>query len=338
MNITITGDIGSGKSTVSKLLAELLNMKIVDSGALYREFSTNKGLDVLQQNKSDDWSIDREIDSTIERLGREEDNIIFVSRLAWHFVPDAIKIYLIINPVTAAKRIAVDKIRTGEKHTNWKDTLLYNQERKELELKRYSTMYGLKDPSGLDDADIVMVVGKNDAETVAKCLYNIIRNNRCGYFIDPKVMLPTQSIRDYNMQVLDEYVKSLPTDLPIVEAYIWTCLGNYYIGDGHHRVLAAIKLNIDFICIPLPVDVKHKPMIPNIYNYEDISGVSFDDECLLHTLCIEVATILNEYRSKFGIEDDSSWLRELKRLQELFGTSDKNELAANIQQTFLQRS
>ena len=101
MNITITGDLGSGKTTVSKLLAEKLGMEVVDTGMIYRKFAEDKGMDVLEQNNSDDWSIDRKIDSEVERLGKEKDNQIFVSRLAWHFIPNALKIYLTINPLLA---------------------------------------------------------------------------------------------------------------------------------------------------------------------------------------------------------------------------------------------
>ena len=114
-NITITGDIGSGKSTVSKKLAEKLNMSIIDSGQLYREFASSKNISVLEQNNSDDRSIDIKIDNTIESIGKEQKGIIFVSRLAWYFVPDAIKIYLKVNPLLAAERIVKDN-RVGEKH------------------------------------------------------------------------------------------------------------------------------------------------------------------------------------------------------------------------------
>ena len=335
MNITITGDIGSGKSTVSKLLADLLNMRVVDSGTLYRKYSENKGMDVLQQNKSDDWSIDRMIDNKIAELGRNEDNIIFVSRLAWNFVPNAVKIYLVVNPVTAAKRIAADDSRTGESHRSWEETLVYNKERKELELKRYADMYGLKDPSGLSSADIVLVVGKNDVNTVANSLYEIIQKNAKGFYIDPKVMLPTQTIRDYDILTLNSYLSLLPKGVQYIKAIVNSYNGNYYIMDGHHRILAAIKLKVPYVCIPKPIEVVDKPTLPNIYDYEDISGVSFYDEYFLHTSCSDADSVFKDYRRKFGITDEHYWISEMNRLCKLFGTSDKNVLALKIKDTFL---
>ena len=109
MNITITGDIGSGKSTIARIIAEQLNMNIIETGELYRKYSNEHGVDVLGQNKSNDWSIDKKIDNEIARLGKEVDNTIFVSRLAWYFVPNAVNIYLTVNPILAAKRVSMSK-------------------------------------------------------------------------------------------------------------------------------------------------------------------------------------------------------------------------------------
>ena len=260
MNITITGDIGSGKSTVAKKLAESLNMKIVEAGELYREYSNKQGRDVLSQNKSDDWSIDKEIDSKIESIGKDSDNIIFVSRLAWHFVSNAIHIYLAINPVLAAKRVFDSKFRTSEKHSSWEETFKYNKERKELELKRYSQMYGIEDATGYNNSDIIVVVGKNNVDSVADCIINAIKTNDFGLYIDPNVLLPTQSFRDFNMNTLNDYISIYNKPNMGINAVVDFYNSNYYCKDGHHRVLAAIKNELKFIKIPQVEIAKTKPM------------------------------------------------------------------------------
>lgn len=293
MNITITGDIGSGKSTVAKRISELLNMDVIETGELYRKYSKDKGVDVLTQNKSDDRSIDKKIDSEIERLGKERNNIIFVSRLAWHFVPDAIHIYLVINPILAAKRITENKERVGESHINWVETYWYNRERKILELNRYKDMYGLDDPSGYTKSDIVVVVGKNSIDLVANCIVQAIRNKEYGFFIDPKTLLPTQTIRDFNMNALDDYIKSISTqkDLPYINLEV-DCVTydgeSFFIEDGHHRTVAAIKNDIPFIRTDKPVTVGTKMKVVNQYDYEDLANISLTDE---------VAYIKNDFTS-----------------------------------------
>lgn len=282
MNITITGDIGSGKSTVAHKLAEVLNMNVVETGELYREYAKEKNRDVLSQNQSDDWSIDRIIDSKIETMGKNVDNTIFVSRLAWHFIPNAVHVYLAVNPVLAAKRIYESKSRVSESHTSWKETLRYNKERKELELKRYADMYGIEDPSGYNAADYIVIVGKNSVDDVVECLTKAIQHNRVGTYIDPKVILPTQAIRDFNANVLNRYIEIYgKTDLG-VNAIINHYSSNYYCVDGHHRIVASIKNKAPFILVPTIETVNVRPTVCTVYDYEDIAGIRLDDEMYLH--------------------------------------------------------
>lgn len=283
MNITITGDIGSGKSTVAKRVAELLGMDVIETGELYRKYSKEKGVDVLTQNKSEDWSIDKKIDSDIERVGRERDNVIVVSRLAWHFIPNAIHIYLVVNPILAAKRITENKERVGESHNNWVETYWYNKERKTLELNRYRDMYGLDDPSGYTKSDIVIVIGKNDVEAVANCIVQSIQNKEFGFFIDPKTLLPTQTIRDFNMNALDGYIKSIDTQkgLPYINLEV-DCVTydgeSFFMEDGHHRTVATIKNSIPFIHTIKPTTVDTQLKVVSQYDYEDLTGISLSDE------------------------------------------------------------
>ena len=279
-NITITGDIGSGKSTVAKKLAERLKMTLTDSGLLYRQFAATRNMSVLEQNNSNDWSIDREIDSTIERLGKSSNNTIFVSRLAWYFVPDAIKIYLKVNPVLAAERLISDS-RVSEKHTDLRETLDYNKNRKDAELSRYKEMYNLDDPSGYSNADIICNIGSNSIDAVVECLYNAITTRTFGYYVDPKCLLPTQGIRDFNMEKVDFYCNLLKDSIG-VDADLTLYGDCVYINDGHHRVVASIKLNKDFIRTPLPQRSDVVPCIMTPYDYEDLIGFSLEKEYKLH--------------------------------------------------------
>jgi cytidylate kinase len=301
MNITITGDIGAGKSTIARIIAEQLNMNVIETGELYRKYSNEHGVDVLGQNKSDDWSIDRKIDSEIARLGKEVDNTIFVSRLAWYFVPNAINIYLTVNPVLAAKRVSMNKERVSEKHSGYKETLKYNQERKSLELDRYKKMYDLYDPSGYSHANIVVAIGKNTIEEVSSCIINAIKNNDYGVFIDPKTVLPTQVFRDLNYNTIKNYI----TEFKYYQDKIYYSEGlsisydglNYYVTDGHHRLIAAIKRNIKFIKVSRVNNINFKLDTFTIYDYEDIAGISLLDEVECYNnipLSITKKSILDE--------------------------------------------
>ena len=282
MNITITGDIGSGKSTVARIIAEQLNMNVIETGELYRKYSNEHGVDVLGQNESNDWSIDRKIDNEIVRLGKEVDNTIFVSRLAWYFVPNAINIYLTVNPILAAKRVSMNKERVSEKHSSYVETLKYNQERKSLELNRYKKMYNLYDPSGYLNADIIVAIGKNTIETVSSCIISAIKNKDFGIFIDPKTILPTQVFRDLNPDIIESYIAEFEEqqDKIYYNEELSLCYDglNYYVTGGHHRLIAIIKRNIKFVKVSRINDINFKLDTFTIYGYEDIAGISLADE------------------------------------------------------------
>ena len=51
MHITITGKLGSGKSTVAKKLVELYGFEIFSTGAILRAAAAERGMDVLELNK-----------------------------------------------------------------------------------------------------------------------------------------------------------------------------------------------------------------------------------------------------------------------------------------------
>ena len=103
MNITITGNLGSGKSSIGKILKEK-GYEIVSTGNIFRQLAMDKGLSVEEFNRqvneatrNGDRSVDKMIDDTTAKIGRERDNIMFDSRLAWHFVPDSFKVFVITD-------------------------------------------------------------------------------------------------------------------------------------------------------------------------------------------------------------------------------------------------
>lgn len=146
MIIAISGTPGSGKSTVAKAIAKEFNLKHYSTGDFMREmaFKKNVSLMELERLAEKDFSIDRSIDEYSKNLVKEDDFIID-SRLAFHFIPKAIKIFLKADSKVAARRIwkdLVDKKRTVEKgfHSE-SDVLKGIIERQDSEVKRYKEYY-----------------------------------------------------------------------------------------------------------------------------------------------------------------------------------------------------
>ena len=169
MFITIAGDLGSGKSSVGKLLSDKLGYKFFSVGTLMRELGTEKGMSIHEIQKAAEKSkeIDILLDERQVALGKKYSDLIFDSRLGWHFIPDSIKIFLRVDIDEAAKRIFNAK-RDSEKEN---DSLEATKEniisRKASETKRYKEYYNL-DYSLPENFDLVVDTTNISIEEAAK--------------------------------------------------------------------------------------------------------------------------------------------------------------------------
>lgn len=144
MIITISGSIGSGKSTVGKLLQESLDYNYLSTGAIQRKIAASMGLTTLELNhRSDkDPSIDQKIDSYTRALSDSDEDYIVDSRLAWHFIPSSYKVFLLCDDTEAAKRIFNDKDRVSGVTTKDEAALLLKiKERRTSERERFLAKY-----------------------------------------------------------------------------------------------------------------------------------------------------------------------------------------------------
>ena len=151
--VTLSGDIGGGKSSVARILAQRLNFQLISAGAIQREIATGMGLTTLQLNERsvNDRSVDDRIDSHTQRLGETGNQIIVDSRLAWHFIPSAFKVFLSVDPEVGAGRV-FDASRSDEQHSSLAHALENNRSRTQLETTRFLALYGiaLRDYSNYD--------------------------------------------------------------------------------------------------------------------------------------------------------------------------------------------
>ena len=145
MRITISGNAGSGKSTVAKLLSKKLRLKHYSIGDLMRAMATEKGLSLLELNKlaEKDPSIDFELDNNLKELGKTKDNFVVDGRLTAFFIPYAkVRVFLDADDKVRAERILKHK-RQQEKSKNLKETIRNIKKREESEKKRYQKYYGV---------------------------------------------------------------------------------------------------------------------------------------------------------------------------------------------------
>lgn len=105
--ISLAGDLGSGKSTVGKILSRKLGAEVYSTGTIQRQIATEMGMTTLQLNQYMEThpEIDGKIDDGLRALEHSEKNLIIDSRMAWHFVPSSFSVYMAADPFVSAERI-----------------------------------------------------------------------------------------------------------------------------------------------------------------------------------------------------------------------------------------
>ncbi len=82
--ISITGDLGSGKSAVSRLLQRETGFEIFSTGKIQRDIAAQRSMTTLELNKYSEAhpEIDEEIDNFSRNLGVRGASVIVDSRMA----------------------------------------------------------------------------------------------------------------------------------------------------------------------------------------------------------------------------------------------------------------
>ena len=106
IKISLAGDLGSGKSTVSKILVERLGATYYSTGAICREVAASHGMSVVEMNVYMEThpELDHEIDDGVRALSHREENLIIDSRMAFHFVEGSFRVYMATQPEESARR------------------------------------------------------------------------------------------------------------------------------------------------------------------------------------------------------------------------------------------
>ncbi len=169
MIITITGALGSGKSTVAKAIASELSYKHYSTGDFMRQMAKDKGISLLDLTKiaDTDRSVDDELDNWQIKLGKEEDDFVIDGRLSWHFIPNSIKIFLGVTEEEGAQRIFDQKRSHEADNSDYDKTLENIKIRKTSEQARYLKLYNV-DLYDLSGYDIIIDTSGVPAEEVIK--------------------------------------------------------------------------------------------------------------------------------------------------------------------------
>lgn len=174
MIITLTGKPCSGKGTVGKLFCEKYNFEYLSTGQIFRELSAKhnyKSVLEFQQKHKNIKDVDKLVDSKTVEIGktRLNDNIIFDSRLAWHFIPKSFKVFLDIDWFTAGERL-VKAEREEENVETFEEAIEVLKARWNEENARYLSLYNV-DNTDMSKYDLVIFSADKSPEEIVEIIY-----------------------------------------------------------------------------------------------------------------------------------------------------------------------
>jgi cytidylate kinase len=258
-SIVVSGDLGSGKSTVSVELAARLGIRRISVGDLYREMAQSRGMSALQLNLHAE--LDDAVDGYVDELQREvarsdDEQLVVDGRLAWFFFTKAFKVHLITDPAVAAQRVLLRPSDDVEAYSSLAEARERLDTRSESERARFLSRYGV-DKNRLRNYDMVcdttrvspdQIVDRIVAAFSGTLGQDVISQSPPLLLLDPNRIFPTRLIADPG-----EFRGPGPPaaggresapPAPLTVGYAGTF---FYLIDGHRRLSAALQRGLGLV-------------------------------------------------------------------------------------------
>jgi cytidylate kinase len=157
------------------------------------------------------------------------------SRLAWHFIPSAFKVFLAVDAVVGAERV-FNASRHDENNASLEITLKNNLKRQSIEDQRFNQLYNIhfRKYSNYDlIIDTSYATPLAIAQKINDCFNAWLKHQHfSSLWITPKKLLPTLAI-------------DAADDIEEVSVFIYKEF--IYIQQGHRQVIRAHMADIDLI-------------------------------------------------------------------------------------------
>lgn len=244
INITIAGDLGSGKSTVANHLISNINYRIESAGLIFRRLAEQHGMTAKEFNQfiESNPKYDNMVDDTIKEMGAKEENIIFDSRLAWYFVPKSFKIYMYVDVDTATERIFNDKGRVSESYSDMATAKKEIIERRESEVLRYKTFYNI-DINNYSNYDFIIDTSHATKDEVNEAVLSNFKAFEKGEAYDRILLSPK------NLIIENDVENDASDDIEIEKID-----GKFYVLKGFAKVRAALEEGKNLVAVKKMVE------------------------------------------------------------------------------------
>lgn len=239
--ISLAGDLGSGKSTVAKILIEALGAEYYSTGSIVRSIAERMGMTVGELNKYMEThpEIDREIDDGLKALSYDPRPLIIDSRMAWHFTEGTFRVYLSTDLETSALRI-MSANRRGEHAASLDKTVEETRARRQSEEKRYFEQYGVN-INDLSNYSLIVDTTSAAPEEVAGVIINAFHawqrdKSYTGCLICPDRLNYPDDEADGSL--IAELSDRLERGEPLPEITVFEEAGEFYTDSGAEAALA----------------------------------------------------------------------------------------------------
>jgi len=183
MIISLSGAMGSGKSTIAQMLSDKLAWPRYYIGGLRREAAKKKGMTLAEYNKlgETDPTTDKEVDEYQRKLGRKEDNFVIEGRTSWYLIPHSLKIYLDVSPEEGARRIFGSLQKKNERNEDHgldslETVMESNKKRLASDNTRYQKYYNI-DVYSPKNYDFYLDTTNLTPEEVFQSVYTFVKIN-----------------------------------------------------------------------------------------------------------------------------------------------------------------
>ncbi|MCI2048337.1 MAG: dephospho-CoA kinase [Lachnospiraceae bacterium] len=273
MNISITGNLGAGKSSVCHELAEK-GYEIISAGTLFRQIAVEHHMSVEELNrkaaeevsKSGKSSIDDMLDQRTAQLNAMKDGAVFDSRLAWNFAKGSYRVFLTVDLDESAARVFGDQNRrASEAFETLEQCRASIINRQGLEKTRFAKLYGINyyDMSNYDLViDCTHVSPSEAADEIERC-YKSRESGRVE--LNPRSIYPTHASEGRPEDAVpDAAVRVSPR-----------CCG-WFAAEGEQGLLHALHERKRFIRVVVDPDAAVSVLTPGEYRvYEKAGGFRY---------------------------------------------------------------
>lgn len=148
-NIAISGEIGTGTTTLSTKLSKELDWNHLNTGEYFRRWHQEHNIN-LEDTKKIPPNLDRKVDMDFQKLMREGEGIVFEARLSGWLAKDyrdVLKVLLICDFNSAMERVSK---REGK---GIEEVKIENSKRSKALLEKFKDLYGIEnylDPKYFD--------------------------------------------------------------------------------------------------------------------------------------------------------------------------------------------